>query len=439
MASTCFLFTKLSPAQSRYSTFDRELLAAYSAVRHFRFLLEGRKFRIFTDHKPLIAAMTRVTPPLSARQQRHLSFLAEFTSNLRHTSGHTNVVADALSRPPPEKIKESAAAVIKTAPAITKTSPSVLHASSLAFQPEPAILCAADDGVRPPPPTPPPIDFQAVAAAQQTSPEVAAMSTSPSLQIVSRPAGDTTILGDISTGTFRPLVPPAFRQEVIRLLHDVHHPGVRATTRLIKASFCWPKMGKDIAVAARVCMGCQLGKVHRYVKLQPEHIPVPRRRFAHLHIDLVGPLPSSSGCTHLFTIVDRTTRWPEAVPVSATSAADCAAALFSGWVQRFGLPAAITSDRGPQFTSAVWAALCRLLAAEEDPSPSFLSDLQGIFAGRALLPTSHHSSPAPQELPEDLLLAKHVLVRRDSHAPPLAAAYDGPFLVLERSLRFFKL
>jgi hypothetical protein len=81
----------------------------------------------------------------------------------------------------------------------------------------------------------------------------------------------------------------------------------------------------------------------------------------------------------------------------------------------------------------------QFLAAEEDPSPSFLSDLQGILTGRALLPTAHHSAPAPQELPEDLLLAKHVLVRRDGHVPPLTAAYDGPFLVLERSLRFFKL
>jgi len=276
-----FFSQKLSPAQSRYSTFDRELLAAYSAVRHFRFLLEGRKFRILTDHKPLIAAMTRVTPPWSARQQRHLSFLAEFTSDLRHTSGHANVVADALSRLPPEKSKKSTAAVLKTAPAVAETGPPVLHASELAFQPEPAILCAANGDTRPPPPAAPPIDFQAVAAAQQSCPEVVAMSNSPSLQIVSRPAGDTTILGDISTGTFRPLVPPAFRQEVIRRLHEVHHPGVRATTRLVKASFCWPKMGRDIAAAARACMGCQLGKVHRHVKLQPEHIPVPRRRFAH--------------------------------------------------------------------------------------------------------------------------------------------------------------
>jgi hypothetical protein len=165
------------------------------------------------------------------------------------------------------------------------------------------------------------------------------MGSSPSLQNVSRPAGDTSLLGDISTGTFRLLVPPLFGQTIIISLHGVHHPGVRATTRLV---FCPPRMGRDIA-ATRACMGCQLGKVHKHVKLQPEHIPVPRRRFSHLHINLVGPLPKSGSYTHLFTIMDRTTRWPESAPVSAD--ADCASALFSGWVQRFGLPAAITSDR----------------------------------------------------------------------------------------------
>jgi transposase InsO family protein len=120
------------------------------------------------------------------------------------------------------------------------------------------------------------------------------------------------------------------------------------------------------------------GKGHRHVKLQPEHIPVPHRRFSHLHIDLVRPLPKSGGYTLLFTIIDRTARWPEAVPVSATAAADCAAALFSGWVQRFGLPAAITSDRGPQFTSAVWAALCRLLSIQHIPTTAYHPQSNGL-------------------------------------------------------------
>ncbi len=58
-----FYSKKLSGAGNRYSTFDRELLVAFSAVRHFRFLLEGRRFRLFTDHKPLVTSLFRTTPP----------------------------------------------------------------------------------------------------------------------------------------------------------------------------------------------------------------------------------------------------------------------------------------------------------------------------------------------------------------------------------------
>jgi hypothetical protein len=60
---------KLSRAGTRYSTFDKELLAAFSAVRHFRFLLEGRRFRLLTDHKPLVTSLFCTTPPWSASQQ----------------------------------------------------------------------------------------------------------------------------------------------------------------------------------------------------------------------------------------------------------------------------------------------------------------------------------------------------------------------------------
>ena len=50
--SLAFFFRKLSEAEQKYSAFDRELLASYAAVKHFRHFLEGRPFTIFTDHKP---------------------------------------------------------------------------------------------------------------------------------------------------------------------------------------------------------------------------------------------------------------------------------------------------------------------------------------------------------------------------------------------------
>ena len=53
---------------------------------------------------------------------------------------------------------------------------------------------------------------------------------------------------------------------------------------------------------------------------------IPLAVFFNLHIDLVGPLPTSNSCTRLLTIIDRTTRWPEAIPLPFTAAAECALA-----------------------------------------------------------------------------------------------------------------
>ena len=93
-----FYSKKLSSAEKKYSAFDRELLALYLSVKHFRATLEGRSFTIFTDHKPLCGAIASSVEK-SPRQIRHLSFVAEFCTDIRHVSGEANVVADALSRP----------------------------------------------------------------------------------------------------------------------------------------------------------------------------------------------------------------------------------------------------------------------------------------------------------------------------------------------------
>jgi Integrase core domain len=91
----------------------------------------------------------------------------------------------------------------------------------------------------------------------------------------------------------------------------------------------------------------------------------------HIHVNLVGPLPPSQGYKYIFTIVDRTSRWVEAVPLAVTTAAACADALFQYWIMHYGVPAAITSDRGPQFTWGVWAAVCQLLKIDHLTTTAF--------------------------------------------------------------------
>ena len=89
---------KLKPAETRYSTFDRELLAIYLAIKHFRHFVEGRDFHVLTDHKPLTYAMGMRSDRHSPRQTRQLDFISQFTSDIRYVKGSENVVADALSR-----------------------------------------------------------------------------------------------------------------------------------------------------------------------------------------------------------------------------------------------------------------------------------------------------------------------------------------------------
>ncbi|KAG5309148.1 POL2 protein, partial [Pseudoatta argentina] len=49
-----FFSRKLTPTQTKYSAYDRELLAIYMAIKHFRYMLEGRNFHVITNHKPFI-------------------------------------------------------------------------------------------------------------------------------------------------------------------------------------------------------------------------------------------------------------------------------------------------------------------------------------------------------------------------------------------------
>ena len=95
--SLAFFSKKLNKAQKSYSTFDRKLLVMFLAVKHFAYFIEGRRFHVYIDHKPLTFAFASSSQRWTARQQCHLAFIAEYTTDVRHVHGRDNIVADALS------------------------------------------------------------------------------------------------------------------------------------------------------------------------------------------------------------------------------------------------------------------------------------------------------------------------------------------------------
>ena len=74
VASISFFSKKMTLAETRYSTFDRELLAVYLAIQHFRHLPEGRHFHVLTNHKPL-TSHTILAPILPVRPVIWTTFL----------------------------------------------------------------------------------------------------------------------------------------------------------------------------------------------------------------------------------------------------------------------------------------------------------------------------------------------------------------------------
>lgn len=69
-----FFSKRLSDTEQRYSTFDRELLAIYLAIKRFRYFVEGREFFVCTDHKPLTTAISSKSEK-TPRQSRHLDYM----------------------------------------------------------------------------------------------------------------------------------------------------------------------------------------------------------------------------------------------------------------------------------------------------------------------------------------------------------------------------
>jgi transposase InsO family protein len=224
----------------------------------------------------------------------------------------------------------------------------------------------------------PPVDLAALAAAQAGCPDCARAVTSDSLRVEKVSLGGSDLLVDMSRGVLRPL---PFRWQIFKAIHQLAHPGIRASRRLIGRRFLWPNLAKDVAEWCKQCTHCQAAKVTKQPTAEVQPIPTPIHRFTNVHVDLVGPLPlSAEGYAYLLTAVDRTSRWFEAVPLRSITAADVAEVSVAAWVARFGVPATITSDRGVQFSSALWAAAMKKLGIKHLMMMAFHPQSNGAHA-----------------------------------------------------------
>lgn len=161
------------------------------------------------------------------------------------------------------------------------------------------------------------------------------------------------------------------------MTHGLSYPSGRATKKLIAINFIWPGINRNITEWARTCLPCQCSKIHRHTKNILEQIP--ESRFHHVHINIVGPLPQSKGHQYCLTMIDRFSRWPEAVLLKDITANTVATAFFIQWIARFGAPTTITTDQGAQFESQLFNALTDLIGCTRIRTTAYHPASNGII------------------------------------------------------------
>ncbi|BHF77621.1 hypothetical protein SprV_0602072900 [Sparganum proliferum] len=326
-----FYSAKLTPPQTRYSTFGRELLAIHLVIKHFRNYIEGREFCIYTDHKPLTYALSTTSDKYSPCEARHLDFISQYTTDIRSLKGLCSQVADCPSRPGIN--------------AITRPSSDLERMAKLQNQPT------------------------FTESSQHTSLQ---------LEVIPLSTASGTMLCNVSRGASRPVVPSEVRRDVFVALHNLAHPGIRTTRRLVSERFVWPSMNTDIRQWTRSCLACQKAKVGLHNKAPIDTFLAPDARFAHVHIDLVGPFPTSRGCNHLLTAIGRFTRWPIATPITNITADSVAHAFLEHWISHYGASSTITTDRGKQFESKLLNSLTDLLGCSRIRMTAYHPSLNGL-------------------------------------------------------------
>ena len=174
---------------------------------------------------------------------------------------------------------------------------------------------------------------------------------------------------------------PSAEYKKISKVHNsrVGHFGLEKTLEALRqAETTWKGMRKHIKQFIKQCPVCQLTDDR---KIQVKVAPFTRAAYQQMeviNVDTIGPLPKDDlGNQFILVVIDCFSRWVELFGIQDTSAASAASALVAH-CGRFGVPALVRSDKGPQFANDLINQLVSLMASEQEFTTAYSKEENAI-------------------------------------------------------------
>lgn len=304
---------KTTPAESRYTSYELEVLAIIKALRKFRVYLLGIPFKILTDCRAF--ALTMRKRDLCVRVARWALLLEEYQYEIEHRSGKSMVHVDALSRSP---------------------------------LPQCMVIGAYDDTIT--------SQFKRAQREDKDVERILELATQGNIE-------GYVVRGELLfkevDGNLLLVVPSSMRSQVIRKAHERGHFSATKTEALLRNDYWFPNAKAKIEQVVRNCVECILanrkqGRMEGLLNPLNKGI-TPLETF---HIDHLGPLPSTKkSYRHILVVVDAFSKFTWLYATRSTGAGEVITRLRKQ-AAVFGNPYRIISDRGAAFTSEEFAKYC---------------------------------------------------------------------------------
>lgn len=410
----------LNKAEINYPVIEKELLAIVWSVKHFRPYLYGRKFEIFTDHKPLIYLFSMTNP--SSRLTKFRLVLEEFDFTVHYIKGKENSVADALSRITLDStdLKNMSHDVFVTTRAQQrlKNSESVVCSGNdtdkwtghpgiveLLKRPIGSIelrnltnnelekcndvdiisykeilydkrhqiiyvnlscrsISALDAKLR---------HLEAICINNYIS-QLCIFKCKENDNLIANLAKYPRIIKElhvkfnvINKGSY--IDCKETRQLILNEFHILPtggHAGINRMFNNIKRYYCWNNLKHDVAKFVNKCDECQRYKHSRSHKEPLTLTTTASSAFEKIFLDLVGPLnQDNEDNRYILTVQCELTKFVGAYPIKSKEAETVAKSFVQNFILQYGIPQEIVTDQGTEFLACVFRESARVLGIKQ--------------------------------------------------------------------------